>query len=312
MEVAKRSTRDAYGESLLSICKANSHIYVVDADNSRSTRTVSVRKACPEQFIDVGSAEQNLLGVAAGVALTGKRVFVSTFSSFIIGRSLDILKSVIALQNLDVVVTGTHSGLSSGELGWSHHMITDLAIFLSLPNFCVMVPADVNETKEMVDFLAQSSGPAYLRLGRGPVPVIQQSAEPFNLNTPRFIRKGSDVLLLTYGRTVDMCIQVADILSNWNISCAIFEIHTLKPLDPHRVANIASDYKTVLVVEEHHVHGGLGSLLLPSLIRKCISSFDIMAIPDIVPRSLPYEILLKECGLCVEHIVNRIKELCPQ
>lgn len=310
MEVAKGATRDAYGESLLSICAANPDIYVIDADNSRSTRTAAVRKTYPEQFIDVGIAEQNLLGVAAGIALTGKKVFVSTFSSFIIGRSLDILKSVIALQNLDVFVVGTHSGLSGGELGWSHHMITDLNVFLSLPNFRVMVPADVNETKEMVAFLAQSSGPTYLRLGRGSVPIIRQSAETFNLTVPRFVHRGNDVLLLTYGSTVDMCVQVAHILNNWNISCAVFEIHTLKPLDIHRIANIARDYKAVLVVEEHHAHGGLGSLLLPSLIQESISNFDIIAIPDTVLRSLPYEILLKECGLSAEHIVNRVRELC--
>lgn len=304
----KRATRDAYGESLLSVCLKNPNVYVVDADNSRSTRTINVKDKCPGQFIDVGSAEQNLMGVAAGIALTGKKVFASTFSSFIIGRSMDLLKSVIALQNLNVVVVGTHSGISGGELGWSHHMVTDLSVFLSLPNFRVMAPADENETKEMVAFLAQSQGPAYLRLGRGPVPVIPEHAEPFDLKTPRFICKGSDVLFVTYGSTVSLCSQATHTLNNYGVSCAVLEIHTLKPFDSGRITNIIRDYAIVLVVEEHHIHGGLGSLLSPLVMKQSISLFDIIGIPDIIPRSLPYEVLLKQCGLFVEHIVEQVRK----
>lgn len=295
------ATREAYGRKLASIGD-DPRIVVVDADLSTSTKTVEFAKKYPERFINVGVAEQNLLGIAAGLAYSGKIVFASTYAAFIT-RAVDQLR-FIAHDNLDVKVVATHGGLTDGPDGWTHHSIEDVAITRSLPNMKVVIPADAVETERVVEEAVKVSGPWYVRLSRVPTPVILDEGYKFVLGRAYVLEDGSDVAIIAAGNTVAMALEAARLLRGRGVSAAVINMSTVKPLDVDTVLSYARRTGAIVTAEEHNVHGGLGSAVAEVTSTRYPVPIEMVGIEDRWGPSGETEELWRLFGLTPENIAS--------
>jgi transketolase len=303
-----KSLRDFYGNFLVELGEKYINMVVLDADVSSSTKSGEFGKHFPERFFNLGIAEQNLIGVASGLALGGKVPFVNAFSCFLIERAFNQIRQSIAYPSLNVKLCGSHAGLSSYEDGASHQIFIDINLIRSLPNFLIIAPVDDIELEQAMYLLADYNGPCYLRLGKLPVPTINKIGYVFNLNEPVILREGKDITILSYGTMVSKALEAADELNNMGISTNIVNVHTLKPLSKDLI-DICFSTKHVITIEEHSVIGGLGGSLSEMLAPFQEIRHKILGIPDVFGMSGSPEKLFAHFGLTKENIINQSKSL---
>lgn len=266
-KLATASTREAFGKTLVELGRENPDIVVLGADLNKSTFANLFGNAFPERFFDLGAAEQNMMSMAAGFASAGKVPFCTTFAVFGTGRPFDQIRVSIAQPELNVKIVCTHAGVSVGEDGKSAQAIEDLALMTSLPTFTVISPADAPETVEAVKAAARHRGPVYLRLFRPATPVVHPGAVRFAIGEAEVMRQGTDATVIACGAMVAVALQAAEALHGEGVSCRVLNMSTLQPLDEAAVAAAARQTGAVVTVEEHHLHGGLGSLVASALAR---------------------------------------------
>lgn len=300
----KIATRDAYGEALVELGRERRDVVVLDADLSKSTKTASFAKIFPERFFNMGIAEANLMGTAAGLAAAGKTPFVSTFAVFATGRAFDQVRNSIAYPHLNVKICATHAGISVGEDGASHQSIEDIALMRSLPGMTVIVPADGPETKQAVRAAAEYKGPVYIRLGRSGVPVIFDTDYKFTIGRAAVLRQGEDVALLACGIMVAEALEAARQLAEKGIRAAVLNVSTIKPLDVEAVVKAARATGAVVTCEEHNIIGGLGSAVAEVLGEECPVPLERIGVRDTFGQSGKPAELLEHYGLTAAHIVR--------
>ena len=254
----KKSTRQAYGEALVKLGKENNDVVVLEADLSKSTMTAYFKKEFPERHINVGIAEADMIGTAAGFATTGKIPFASTFAMFAAGRAYDQIRNSVAYPKLNVKICPTHAGVSLGEDGGSHQAIEDVALMRVIPGMVVLSPADATETEQMVFAAAKYNGPVYIRLGRLNIPVIYGDDYKFEIGKAHTLTEGNDVAILATGLMVYEALEAAKLLEAEGVKARVINVSTIKPLDEETVLKAAKECKFIVTSEEHSVIGGLG------------------------------------------------------
>jgi len=313
----KMATRSAFGETLVELLKEGIDVFAVDADLSGSTTTAALAKVAPERHFNVGVAEQNMVGVAAGLALAGKTAFTGSFAVFGTGRAYDQIRNTVCYSKLNVKIAPTHAGVSVGGDGGSHQMVEDIALMRVLPNMRVLVPADYPSAKAALRIAAYNPGPFYIRMGRANVPIIydDKAAASLALGSAQILREGSDVTLIACGVEVDQALQAAELLAQEGISAEVIDAFSIKPLD--EVTILASVQKTGAVVtcEEHSIIGGLGSAVAElfaeqpepgSLLRKPLKRIGVL---DRFGTSGELEELFKEYSLDADAICAAVRQL---
>src|SRR5262245_1479492 len=304
-----KSTREAFGLALAKLGEAYPDVVVVDGDVHNSTRTEHFAKKFPQRFFNVGIAESNLVGVAAGLACSGKRAWLASFAAFVMCNAYDQLRMSVAFPCLDVKVVGTHAGISIGEDGPSQMGIEDVGLACSLPGFTVVVPADELSMDQAVRALARLRTPAYLRAGRPNVPVVYGSGSTFTLGKANQLRDGKDVTLFANGLMVAAALDAAERLKEQGVEARVLDMHTVKPLDDAAVLQAARDTGRMVVAEEHLLHGGLGSAVAMSAARQHPVPMRFVGIRDTFAESGTPEGLLAKYGLTAGDIVREALEL---
>lgn len=272
------STRETYGKTLVELGREDPNIVVLGGDLNKSTFIHLFAQEFPDRFFDFGPAEQNIMGVAAGMAASGKTPFVSTFAVFGMCRPFDQVRISIAQPHLNVKIVCTHAGILTGEDGMSAHGIEDLSLACSLPGFNVVAPADSVETVQAVRTAARTPGPFYIRLPRPATPVVHDNGCDFSLGKGEVLRRGQDVTVFTTGVMAASALQAADALTKGGVQCRVVNIHTLSPLDEEVIVNAAQETGAAVTVEEHLVHGGLGSLVAQVLGRTIPIPLEMVAL----------------------------------
>ena len=274
-----KSTRDGFGEALYELVAADRHLMVLTADSRESTRVEAIARDFPEQFVEVGIGEQDMAGIAAGMALAGKTVITTAFATFQPGRNWEQLRLSICEQNLPVICVGTHAGLATGPDGTTHQMLEDIALATALPHMRVVAPADAAEAAASLRALAATPGPAYLRLTREPVADIDFGRTQFKLGQVRLLRRGRDALIASYGQTLPLALQAADELKkDVNLNVGVVDVATLQPLDKETLCHLAAQAGAVVTIEDHQCTGGLGSLLASLFARQTSVPMEMIAV----------------------------------
>jgi transketolase len=304
-----KSVREAFGLTLAKLGESYNDIVVVDGDVNNSTHTGFFAKKFPNRFFNVGIAESNLVGVAAGLASSGKRAWASSFAAFIICNAYDQLRMSVAFPNIDVKIVGTHAGISIGEDGPSQMGVEDVSLACSLPNFTVVVPADEISTEKAVNALTGIKTPAYLRAGRPNVPLIYETNATFQLGKANRLRDGKDVTIIANGLMVAMALDAADSLAGKGIQARVLDMHTVKPCDDAAILAAAKETGRIVVAEEHLAHGGLGSAVAMSVARQQPVPMRFVNLDDDFAESGSPEALLKKFGLTADAIVKAAQEL---
>ena len=308
--MAKKATRESYGEALAEIGAVNEKIVVLDADLSGATKTSVFAKKCPERFIDCGIAEGNMIGVAAGLATAGLIPFASSFAMFAAGRAFEQVRNSVGYPHLNVKIGATHGGISVGEDGASHQCCEDFGLMRTIPGMVVMSPADDVEAKAMVRAAYLHEGPVYMRFGRAAVPVIHGDDFKFEIGKGETLRDGKDVAIIANGLLVAEALTAAEELAAAGIEAMVINMATIKPLDEELVLAAAKKCGKVITCEEHSVIGGLGEAVCSYLAENCPTIVKRIGVNDEFGHSGPAGALLKQFGLCAENIVATAKELC--
>ncbi|MDD5039159.1 MAG: transketolase family protein [Dehalococcoidales bacterium] len=301
------SLRDAYGETLIELGKVNPDIVVLDSDLSRSSMTHFFAKQFPGRFFDCGIAEQNMVGIAAGFAASGKIPFASTFAVFAPGRCFDQCRMAIAQPRLNVKLVATHGGITVGEDGTSHQSIEDLSLICSLPGFTVIVPADAVETAQAVKVAAAVNGPFYIRLCRPKMPLVYGNDYRFELGKAVTMRQGKDATIIAMGVMVVQALEAADNLKGKGINCSVLSMPTLKPIDEAAIIKAAADTGAIVTAEEHLEHGGLGSTVARIVARNQPVPMEFIALKDTYAKSGKPAELLKRYGLTAVNIEQAVR-----
>jgi len=301
------SIRDTYGQTLAEIGRVNPDIVVLDADLCPSTMTHYFGKEFPGRFFGVGIAEQNMIGIAAGMAAAGKIPFASTFAVFVPGRCFDQVRMSVAQPGLNVKLVTTHGGLSVGEDGTSHQSIEDLSLICSLPGFTVIVPADAIETTEAVKAAAATLGPFYIRLCRPKLPLVFSEDYRFKLGKAAMMRQGGDATIIAIGLMVRSALEAARDLEKQGIYCRVLNMSTLKPIDEAAIVKAAAETGAIVTAEEHLEHGGLGSLVAQVAAKNRPVPMEFIAIKDTYAKSGKPSELLERYGLTEKDIERGVK-----
>lgn len=308
-EVKKFATRDGYGKALIELGKQDDRIVVLDADLAAATRTGKFQKEFPDRHIDCGIAEQNMMGIAAGLATAGKIPFASSFAMFATGRAFEQIRNSIAYPHLNVKIGASHAGISVGEDGPTHQCNEDIALMRALPGMVVINPSDVIEAEAATKAAAAYEGPVYLRFGRLAVPVINDRPDyKFQWGKGSVLREGKDVAIIATGLTVSASLDAAELLAAEGIDAKVVNIHTIKPLDEDLIVEVAKETGRVVTVEEHSVIGGLGSAVCDCLCEKAPTRVLKLGIRDVYGESGPAVALLHKYGLDGEGIFRSVKE----
>ncbi len=304
-----QSTREAFGHALAKLGESYRDVVVVDGDVHNSTYTEFFGKKFPDRFFNVGIAESNLVGVAAGLASSGKRAWAASFAAFVMCNAYDQLRMSVAFPCTDVKVVGTHVGISIGEDGPSQMGIEDVSLACSLPNFTVVVPADEVSMDRAVHALAATKTPAYLRAGRPKVPIIYPDRCDFQLGKAIRLRDGKDVTIIANGLMVAAALEAAEQLAGQGVQARVLDMHTVKPLDDVAVLAAARETGRIVTAEEHLLHGGLGSAVAMSVARQHPVPMRFVGLKDTFAESGPPEALLAKYGLTAGDIVRAAQEL---
>ena len=308
-EVKKIATRDSYGNALAELGTEHDNVVVLDADLAAATKTGVFKKAHPDRFIDCGIAESNMIGVAAGLATTGKVPFASSFAMFAAGRAFEQVRNSVGYPHLNVKIGATHAGISVGEDGATHQCNEDIALMRTIPGMVVINPADDVEARAAVRAAYEHQGPVYLRFGRLAVPVINDRPDyKFELGKGVVLREGKDLTIIATGLPVSNCLEAAEKLAADGIDAKVINIHTIKPLDEDLVVAAAKETGKVVTVEEHSIIGGLGGAVCECLAEKAPVPVKRIGIHDVFGESGPALELLHKYGLDAEGIYKQIKE----
>ncbi len=298
------SQRKEYSNALLEIGKTRTNVVVLDADLSSSTRTIDFAKKFPERFFNCGIAEQGMMGTAAGLAVSGKCVFASSFAVFATGRCWDQIRQSIAYPKLNVKIVASHAGITVGGDGASHQATEDIALMRTLPNMTVIVPADGIETYKAVKAAVDWEGPCYLRLGRADVPLITSMDSSFTIGKASIMREGSDVTLVGTGQMVALCINAAETLHEKGLSAEVVNMSTIKPLDQDALLSSVKKTGAVVTAEEHSIINGLGSAVAECLAENLMAPLHRIGIPDVFGESGDSDQLMVKYGLTSGKIVE--------
>lgn len=312
-EVKKIATRESYGNALAELGKVYDNLYVLDADLAAATKTGIFKKAFPERHIDCGIAESNMMGIAAGMASTGKVPFVSSFAMFAAGRAYEQVRNSIGYPHLNVKIGATHAGISVGEDGATHQCNEDIALMRTIPGMIVINPSDDVEAKAAVKAAYEHDGPVYMRFGRLAVPVINDRPDyKFELGKGVVLKEGKDVTIVATGLCVSESIRAAELLAAEGIEAKLINIHTIKPLDKELIVAAAKETGKVVTVEEHSVIGGLGSAVCDALCEDYPVPVLKIGIRDTFGESGPAAELIKKYGLDGESIAKEVKGFCKK
>ena len=304
--------RDAYGETLVELGGKYRDIVVLDADLSKSTKTILFAKKYPERFFEMGIAEANMISTAAGLASCGKIPFASSFAVFATGRVYDQIRIDVAYSRANVKIFATHGGISVGKDGASHQMIEDLTLMRVLPNMTVLAPSDATQTRRLVELMATTEGPMYARIGRANASVLYKKEDLKDLKIGKglVVKDGSDVSIIACGTMVDQAVDAQEKLLKDGVSARVVDMHTIKPLDEKLVIKCARETNAILTVEEHSVIGGLGGAVSEVLAENGSSTkFKRMGVQDMFCESGEPEELFEKYGLSTPHIVKTVKKL---
>jgi len=307
-----KNPRNAYGEKLVELGEKNPDIVVLDADLSKSTKTIMFGKRFPERFFEMGIAEANMMSVASGLASCGKIPFASTFAVFATGRAYDQIRLGIAYSNANVKIFATHGGISVGKDGASHQMLEDIALMRALPNMTVLAPSDYTQTGRLVELMAETVGPMYARVGRADAPVVYDEDDLQNIKIGKgFVAEdGSDATVFAAGTMVDVAIDAHKLLAKKGISARIVDMHTIKPLDEELVLKCARETGALVTIGEHSIIGGLGSAVSEVLAEAGIGiGFKRMGIRDMFCESGDPADLYKKYHLTAKDIVKNVSTL---
>ena len=301
--------RDGYGKALMELCEKRKDVMVLDADVAKSTRTVWIRDKYPEHFLDMGISEQDMVGTAAGLALSGMVPFASTYCVFLAGRAWDQIRTTVCYNNLNVKLGGAHAGISVGPDGATHQALEDVALMRVLPNMTVIVPCDAEETRKATLAMAERQGPCFVRFGREAVPVVTDESTPFEIGKARLCREGSDVTVFANGAMVFEAQNAADALAKEGISVRVFDLHTVKPLDEEAVLKAAEETGCIVTAEEHQVNGGMGSTVAEFLAKHCPVPMEFVGMQDSFGESGDPQELMDKYGLNQKTIEEKIRKV---
>ena len=305
----KIATRDGFGDEIVALGKENRNILIVDADIGKSCKTGAFRKELPDQYLNVGIAEQNCAGVAAGLATCGKSPFVVTYAAFGSMRMVEMIRQEICYPHLNVKIACSHGGVTPANDGASHQAIEDMGILRTIPNMTVIMPADYHSARKLVRAAAEFDGPVYLRFTRDAVPVIYDETEEFEIGKAKQLRAGSDVAIIANGDTVRLALEAAEVLAAQGVEARVLDMHTIKPLDEAAVLDCINSIGRIVTVEDHNILNGLGSAVCELAAETGRGKVKRLGIQDQFGMSAPYERLLAMNGVTVENIVDSAKAL---
>lgn len=304
---SKQATRESYGKALAELAKENKNVVVLDADLSKSTKTADFKAVAPERFFNMGIAEANMMGVAAGMSTCGKIPFVSTFAMFAAGRAFEQIRNSICYPKLNVKICATHAGLTVGEDGATHQAIEDISLMRSIPNMTVINPADDVETKAAIKAVAKMEGPCYVRLGRMAVERVNDPDKyKFEIGKGVKLADGKDVTIIATGIMVEAALEAKKILKDKNIDARVINIHTIKPIDKDIIVEAAKETGLIVTAEEHSIIGGLGSAVAEVVSEEYPVKVLRVGVKDTFGESGKPAELLKKYGLTAEDIANKV------
>lgn len=303
----KKAIRNAYGEALKRLGEINKNVVVLDGDLSGSTMTKIFKSAFPERFFNMGIAEQNIMGAAAGLAIDGKIPFASTFAMFGAGRAFEIIRNSICYPKLNVKVAVTHAGISVGEDGASHQAVEDVSIMRSIPNMTVIVPCDALEAEKAVFAAAEFDGPCYLRMARPATNIITNENTPFKIGKANVLREGKDICIFASGIVVPEALEATQMAEKDGISVTVVNVHTIKPIDREVVVDMAKKHSKLISVEEHSIIGGLGSAISEVLTDEYPCKLIRLGIKDTFGESGTVDELMNKYGLNAKAIYEALK-----
>lgn len=303
-----KATREAYGEELAKLVVENPKIVVLDADLAGATKTAMAKKACPERFFDMGIAEADMIGHAAGLAASGYIPFASTFAMFAAGRAWEQIRNSVAYPHLNVKVCATHAGITVGEDGVSHQATEDIALMRVIPGMEVYVPCDEAETKAVIDHVAETKTPCYVRLGRAAVENVYPAETKFDFSKVNVVRKGEKVAVFACGVMVQSALGAAEMLKADGIDLTVVDVCAIKPADEAGIVEILKSHDRIFTAEEHNIIGGLGGMIAEVAGEKCPKPIHRIGVKDRYAESGPAAGLMKKYGLDAEGVYKEIRE----
>jgi len=305
----KIATRQAYGDALVKFGEEYPQLVVMDADLSQSTKTVGFRKAYPDRFFNMGIAEQNLYGAAAGLALSGKTVCASTFAMFASGRAFEIVRNAIGYTKANVKICATHAGITVGEDGSSHQTFEDIALMRTIPGMTVINPSDGVSTEKLLRQAIEMQGPCYVRLGRSAVPIFYSEDDELLLGKGNVLRGGQDVSVIATGIMVNEAMIAAETLAGEGIDARVIDIHTIKPIDEEIIIKAAEETGAIVTAEEHSIIGGLGSAVAETVVKNAPVKMAMVGQKDVYGESGKPDELRKKHGMTADDIVKAVKSV---
>ncbi len=305
----KVATRDAYGDALVNLGKKRSDVVVLDADLSGSTKTSKFAKVFPDRFFNIGIAEQDMVGTAAGLAIAGKLPFVSTFAVFATGRAWEQVRQSVCYPNLNVKIVASHAGITVGEDGGSHQSVEDIAVMRVIPNMTVIVPADGPETLQAIEAAAEYKGPCYVRVGRNKVPTLLGDDYRFKIGKAHVFKEGKDAAIIATGIMVAEALKAKELLKTEGIVAGVINMSTIKPIDAEAVIAAARCCGAIVTAEEHSIIGGLGGAVAEVLAESAPVPLVRVGVKDAFGTSGDCEGLLRHYGISAENIVGAVKEV---
>ena len=305
----KMATRQAYGKALVELGAKKPELVVMDADLSKSTMTAEFGKTYPERFFNMGIAEQNLYGAAAGLALSGKVVCASTFAMFATGRAFEIIRNSIGYTKANVKICATHAGITVGEDGASHQTFEDIALMRTIPGMTVINPSDGVSAKKLLEQAVEMYGPCYVRLGRAAVPVFYDESADITLGRANTIREGKDVTVIATGIMVNEAFIAAEKLAEEGIDVRVIDIHTIKPIDSDAIIKAAEETKAIVTAEEHSIVGGLGSAVAEVVVKIAPVRMAMVGQQDTYGESGKPDQLKEKYGMTSADIINAVKSV---
>lgn len=306
----KIANRQVICDTLMGLAKDDENIYVLTSDSRGSASMTNFANEFPKQFVEVGIAEQNLVGIAAGLATTGKKCFAASPACFLTMRSIEQVKVDVAYSNTNVKLIGISGGVSYGALGMSHHSLQDIAVMRAIPNIDIFLPADRFETEKLVRELVKYDKPAYIRIGRNPVDDVYESTDfNFQIGKANVMREGKDITIIATGETVKPAIEASDELKELGIKCRVLNMHTIKPLDEEAIIKAAKETGNIITVEEHSIYGGLGAAVSEVVVQNVPVPMKIVGIKDEAAITGTSKEIFNYYGLSKENLVKLAKEL---
>ena len=306
----RKANRIAFGETLVELAKENPNILVVDADVAKSTGTLTFKEAHPDKFINVGIAEQNMVGVAAGLATCGKIPFAVTFGVFASMRAVEQVRNSVCYTKLNVKIVGTHGGLETGQDGGTHQAIEDIAIIRSLPNIQLFVPSTPNQTVFLTKVAASINGPVYLRFGKDPTDEFYSSKEEFPIGKSKVLDNGSDITVIACGNMVHVAVEAAELLKKDGVHARVIDMYSLKPIDEEEIIKAAKETAGIITIEDHTIIGGLGGGVCEVTATSHPAKVIRIGLQDRFGRSGDSKSLHILYGLTAENIVKAAKSIC--